>query len=193
VFQGFFDIHCLSGDQFSLTDRVTYFKNKEREVRMSHKYRDTRSVVLSEQYKLIELEAFREICWQFPIQGFAFRKGVVSPNHDVLAVSFSAQFEGKPVNFLVDITPSINYPNEEPGGILIEPDISWVPRGEIRLHVYDDLEGRLLCAHVMEWTPRATMAKFFMNAVYPWANNFVAWTYTNGLWAPDLWNKTVNK
>lgn len=160
---------------------------------MPHKYRDSRPVVLSEKCKAIEMEAFSEICGQFPIQGFGFRKGVVSPNHDVLAVAFSARLEGKPINFLVDITPSINYRNEEPGGVLIEPDISWIPRSEIRLHVYDDLEGRLLCAHVSEWTQRATMAKFFINAVYPWANNFTAWFYSQGLWTPDLWNNTVSR
>jgi hypothetical protein len=154
---------------------------------MSHKYREAKPVILNEQDKVLEMLAFQEICEQFPIEGYGFGRGIVSPNHEVLAVKFYASHEGKYLSFLVDITPSTHYPNEEPGGVLIEPDISWVSRNEIRLHVYDDLEGRLLCAHSTAWNNRSTMAKFFMNTVYPWANNFTAWFYTNGLWKPELW------
>lgn len=157
------------------------------------KYRDSKSVIISEQRKYSELNAFHEISTQFPIIAFAFRKGIISPCHDVLAVAFMARLEDKSLRFLVDITPSRNYPNEEPGAVLIEPDISALLIEGIRAHVYDDLEGRLLCCHLTEWYPKCSMAKFFINAVYPWANNFLGYLSTDGLWKPELWNKTVRE
>ena len=162
-----------------------------------HKYHSrTKRVRFSEVRKVNELRAMQEIVGQYPLLSCGFRSSTVSPNHECMAVEFSGTLEEHSLRFVVEIIPSVRFPYEEPAAVVLEPDIrplfrdpKWrqsLPRG---LHTYADseFEGRLICSHLSEWDPKCSLMKFFVGTINPWANNFLAFVLTDGLWSPDRW------
>lgn len=154
---------------------------------MEHKYQScTKRVRFSDARKISETSAMAEIQGQYPIFAYGFRQSVISPNHECMWVEFLARFEDDFLRFIVELIPSVNYPYEEPAAVVLEPDLRGLPPG---LHTYRDpqFEGRLICTHLSTWDPRSSLMKFFLGAVNPWANNFLAWVITEGIWIPEKW------
>jgi hypothetical protein len=154
---------------------------------MSSKVNESRPVEVSHIRKQQELAAISEIAAQCNIAQFGWRKGIHSPRHDVLAVLFYSYYENNRMPLLVDITPTKTYPNEEPFATVIDPDVSGFRDEGLHNHLYNELEGRVICAHLKDWKPTSSMARYFLNCVYPWANNLTAWIMTDGKWAPENW------
>ena len=158
-----------------------------------HKYQRWKiQVRLNETRKAKELAAIAEVQDQYPILSFAFRQSMVSSNHECLVIEFLAQFGEQSFRFVVELIPSAKFPYEEPAAVVLEPDLRGLPPG---LHTYSDREfaGRLICAHLSGWSPRSSLMQFFVAAVNPWANNFLAWVITKGEWSPKQWFTTEGR
>lgn len=112
------------------------------------------------------------------------KQGTYTPEYQVLEVRFYAGQGIKTLPFVVEIVPIDRYPHTEPIGVLVHPDIGRWIQG---MHTYKNLGGRVICAHMREWSPEYTMALFFKKAIFPWTNNLIAWMATRGEWHERYW------
>ena len=94
------------------------------------------------------------------------------------------------LHFEVEIVGDENYPRTEPYGLLIYPNISRFIQG---IHTYKNFDGRLICAHIRDWGSDMKMADYFERAVFPWANNLVAWASTNRQWNEKCWDTNLRR